>query len=264
VSAPGQIDGPGSREEARLVAALDAALGRGAARAEPVAVVVALLRGDERDRAAALEAARTELPPDGLAARVGEDRVALLLPGVGAAAARASAVRIATRCSNAAVGAAAVEPGGLPVGPVALLSEAEAQAVSGGLRPRILVVEDDPAFGEILEVFLRSRGRFDVDVARSGAEALAAVRARAPDLALLDLELPDVDGASLLARLREMVPHLPAIACSGKRPQDAAGAGFTAFHRKPLELGALVREVDGMLRRPDRLGSNLGPARESC
>ena len=58
-----------------------------------------------------------------------------------------------------------------------------------------------------------------------------------------------LDGASLLATLRQSVPHLPALACSGKRPQDAAGAGFTAFHRKPLDLPALVREVEGMLRR---------------
>jgi len=75
----------------------------------------------------------------------------------------------------------------------------------------------------------------------------------------VDLELPDVDGATLLARLREALPHLPAVACSGKRPQDAAGAGFTAFHRKPLDLAGLLREVESTLR-----GSNLGPARESC
>ena len=259
MSAARTVQGPGTREEARLVAALGAALERGAARAEPVAVVVALLRGGERDRAAAVEAVRTELPPDGLAARVAEDRLALLLPGVGAADARARAARIAARCPNAAVGAAAAEARGLPVGPGALLSEAEAQAVAGGLRPRILVVEDDPDLGEIVEVFLRSCGRFDVDVARTGAEALAAVGTRAPDLALVDLELPDVDGATLLARLRERLPHLPAVACSGKRPEDAAGAGFTVFHRKPLDLAALLREVERMLR-----GSNLGPARESC
>lgn len=240
-----------SGEEARLVAALGAALERGAARAEPVAVVVALLRGDERDRAATLAAARTEVPPDGLASNVGEDRVALLLPGLGIAEARARGARIAARCPLARLGAAAVEPGAPPVGPAALLAEAEAQAVSGGLRPRILVVEDDPQLGEILGVFLRFGGRFDVDLARSGAQAVAAARARAPDLALLDLELPDTDGAALLQTLREAIPHLPALACSGKRPEGEAGAGFTAFHRKPLDLPALVLEVEGMLRRHD-------------
>ena len=70
MTAPRRADAPGPGDEARLVAALGAALERGAARAEPVAVVVALLRGDERDRAAALVAARTEVPPDGLAARI--------------------------------------------------------------------------------------------------------------------------------------------------------------------------------------------------
>ncbi|HEY6098627.1 MAG TPA: response regulator [Anaeromyxobacter sp.] len=248
MSAPAAGPGPGA--EARLVEAIAAALERGAARAEPVAVLVAVVPGEDCARAAALDADRAELPPEGLAVVLGGGRIALLLPGVGGESARARAATFVARWPGVRAGAAASEASSGPIGPDALLAEAEAEALRGGRR-RILVVEDDPDFGEILEVFLRDRGRFEVFVARTGAEAVAAARARPPDAALVDLELPDIDGAALVARLREAVPDLPAIACSGKRPEDAAGAGFTAFHRKPLDLSAVVRAVNAALRRPD-------------
>jgi CheY-like chemotaxis protein len=146
------------------------------------------------------------------------------------------------------VGTASSEGRPAPVGPDTLLAEAEAEAFAGTLRRRILVVEDDPDVCEILEVFLAARGRFEVVVARTGAEAVASARAVPPDAAVVDLELPDADGAEVVARLREDLPHLPAVACSGKRPQDAAGAGFAAFHKKPIDLSALVRDVEGLLR----------------
>jgi CheY-like chemotaxis protein len=242
---PGEAAGAA---EARLLEALAPALERGAARAEPVAVLVAVASGAPRGQGSALEAARGELTPEGLVVALGADRVALLLPGIGSADARARAARIVARCPGVSVGAAATDAPGAPEGPAALLAEAEAEAVRGGGRRRILVVEDDPDFGEILEVFLRERGRYEVAVVRSAGEAIAAVRARPPDAALVDLVLPDADGAALLTRLREAVPELPAIACSGKRPEDAAGAGFTAFHRKPLDLSVLLGELERLLR----------------
>jgi CheY-like chemotaxis protein len=249
VTGQGAGDAEGAAE-ARLLEALGAALERGAARAEPVAVLVAAASGDARGRARALEAARGELSPEGLVAPVGADRIALLLPGVGLAEARTRAARVAARCPGLSVGAIATDGAGAPDGPAALLAEAEAEALRGGGRRRILVVEDDPDFGEILEVFLRERGRYDVAVVRSAGEAVAAARARPPDAAVVDLVLPDADGVALLARLREAVPELPAIACSGRRPEDAAGAGFTAFHRKPFDLTVLLGDLERLLRRP--------------
>jgi CheY-like chemotaxis protein len=242
--------GTGARQrqdEGAVIAALASALERGAARGEPVSLLVVLAKTGTAP-CAALEAAREELVPDGLSGRLAGGGIALVLPGVGAAGAHARGARLLTLCPDVSVGTASSEARPSPVGPDALLAEAEAEALAGTLRRRILVVEDDPDVCEILEVFLASRGRFEVVVARTGAEAVASARAIPPDAAVVDLELPDADGVEVVARLREDLPHLPAVACSGKRPQDAAGAGFAAFHKKPIDLSALVRDVEGLLR----------------
>ncbi len=237
---------PDRTDEARLEAALASALERAAARSEPVAVVVALVPREPGATEAARQAALRELVPGGLAFPLADGRVALVLPGVDADEARARAARIASACPGVATGAAVT--GRAPTGPRTLLAEAEAEALLGAIRRRVLVVEDDPHVGEVLAAYLTARG-YEAVVARSGAEALASVRERAPDAAVVDLELPDLDGAALVARLRQSVRDLPAIACSGKRPETAAGAGFTEFHRKPLDLQNLARAVDGLLRR---------------
>jgi CheY-like chemotaxis protein len=241
------VSRPGA-DEAGVIDAIATALERGAARAEAVSIVIVLARAGG-DPSGPLHAARPELTPDGFAGRLAGGGVALVLPGVSGLDAHARAARILARCPGASVGTASIDGRSTPVGPAALLAQAEAEALAGAHRRRILVVEDDPDVGELLEVYLTARGPFEVVVARSGAEALASARARRPDAAVVDLELPDADGAEVVARLREELPHLPAVACSGKRPQDAAGAGFSAFHRKPLDLGALVRDVEGLLHR---------------
>jgi two-component system response regulator BaeR len=110
----------------------------------------------------------------------------------------------------------------------------------------VLVVEDEPELAQIVKAFLGAGG-FDVAVAHSGREALERCREEEPALLLVDLELPDVDGPELLRTIRERVKDLPAIACSGKRPESAAGAGFTAFFRKPFDMRALVGEVERLL-----------------
>jgi CheY-like chemotaxis protein len=237
----------GRHDEAALLSALAAALERGAARAEPVSVLV-VIPPEHGSTTLAAEAARSELPPEGLAVRLARGRTVLLLPSIGAAEARARAASIQARCRGASTGVASHDAASAPVGPAALLALAEAEAVAGTVKRRVLVVEDDPDVGEILETFLRARGPFEVTVARTGAEAIASARAIRPDAAVVDLVLPDADGAEVVARLREEIPNLLAVACSGKRPQDAAGAGFAAFHRKPIDLPALVRDVEGLLR----------------
>ncbi len=196
-----------------------------------------------------VEAARPDLPMGGMAARLSADRAALLLPGIDLGAARTLGRRLAALFPRLSVGLAtsSADPGSQSAGPVALLAEAEASL--GDARPRILVVEDEPEVGELIDAFLSAEGRFEVILARSGADALEKARVRPPDVALLDLELPDMDGKMVLAQLRERLKDLPALACSGKQPESAAGAGFSGFFRKPLDMKALVSEVERMLRR---------------
>jgi signal transduction histidine kinase/GGDEF domain-containing protein len=236
---------------------LDESLQRSATLGEPVSIAVlrdfALARvpaGEATRQVAQLvEAARPELPPGGISARLSADRVALLLPRVDEAGAHTLVRRIAARFRRIAVGVATATRAALPSGPTTLLAEAE--ACLGDARPRLLVVEDEPEIGAVLDAFFSAEGRFEVILARTGADALEKARAQPPDLALLDLELPDMDGARVLERLRQELKDLPALAWSCRPPEEAGSGGFAALLRKPLDMKALAVEVDKMLgRRP--------------
>jgi CheY-like chemotaxis protein len=203
---------------------------------------------DGGDGAAALRlaaAASQVLPAGGVAGLLSSRHVALILPGFDGAAARAFARRLASTFPNVRVGSASAEPSQPPRGPADLIGDAERSAEPG--RRRILVVEDEPELAQIVEAFL-STGGFEVAIAHSGAEALARCREEEPALVVVDLELPDVEGTELVRRIRELVKDLPAVACSGKRPESAAGAGFSAFFRKPFDVRSLVAEVDRVLQ----------------
>jgi CheY-like chemotaxis protein len=244
--------------ESDLLHALDRALEAASAHAGSVGVVV--LRDADAGGEAALRlaaAARQVLPAGGIAGQLSADRVALVLPGFGAAATREIAQRLSATFPRLRIGSAAVEPDRPPRGPADLIADAEASSEKG--RRRVLVVEDEPELAQIIEAFLAASGDFEVVVAHSGSEALQRCQEREPSLVLLDLELPDVDGVELLRRIRERVRDLPAVACSGKRSEAAAGAGFTAFFRKPFDMRLLASEVERLLR-----SQTLGVPRESC
>ncbi|HSN14358.1 MAG TPA: response regulator [Anaeromyxobacteraceae bacterium] len=199
--------------------------------------------GDAAVRLAA--AAMDALPAGGVAGLLSADRVALVLPGYGAAAARDVARRLAETFPQLRVGSAAAVPSAPPRGPADLIAEAEIASEPG--RRRILVVEDEPMLAQVIQAFLAAAGGYDVVVAHSGEEAMARCREAVPALVVVDLELPDMEGPELLRRIRAEVRDVPAIACSGKRPESAAGAGFTAFFRKPFDMRALVAEVERLL-----------------
>jgi CheY-like chemotaxis protein len=199
--------------------------------------------GDAAVRLAA--AALDALPAGGVAGILSADRVALVLPGYGAAAARDVARRLAETLPQLRVGSAASVPSAAPRGPADLIAEAESASEPG--RRRILVVEDEPMLAQVIQAFLSAAGGYEVVLAHSGGEAMARCHEAVPALVVVDLELPDMDGPELLRRIRAEVRDVPAIACSGKRPESAAGAGFTAFFRKPFDMRALVAEVERLL-----------------
>src|SRR5690349_4591359 len=68
-------------------------------------------------------------------------------------------------------------------------------------RPRILLVDDETAIQKSVGPLLRSRG-YDVEIAGTGAEALTMIRERTPDLIVLDLGLPDLEGTEVCRRVR--------------------------------------------------------------
>ncbi|HVP69319.1 MAG TPA: response regulator [Anaeromyxobacteraceae bacterium] len=112
---------------------------------------------------------------------------------------------------------------------------------------RILLVEDEPALAEILEAFLRSGGRFEVVLARDADEAIRKARQSPPDVAVLDLEVRDLDGEGLLRTLREDHTALPALACDGAGGAGEPESGFDALFVKPLDLTALLAQVERLV-----------------
>jgi two-component system KDP operon response regulator KdpE len=125
--------------------------------------------------------------------------------------------------------------------------------------PRVLIVEDEPALQRALRINLRARG-YDIGVASSGREALAQARQRPPDVVLLDLGLPDVDGAEVIRDLRGW-SRAAVIVLSGRAGSDdkigALDAGADDYVTKPFDMEELLARLRAALRRDER--SPRGP-----
>lgn len=118
----------------------------------------------------------------------------------------------------------------------------------------ILVVEDHPQNRYLMTYLLESRG-YEVEVALDGAVALDALEKRAPDLILMDMQLPKVDGYEATRRIKaderfKQIPLVAVTAHSMRRDQDKAmAAGCDVFVTKPIDGEELLALVDRLLGR---------------
>lgn len=116
---------------------------------------------------------------------------------------------------------------------------------------RILVVDDDPALLRALAINLRAR-HFDVDAAADGATALRHAASAPPDLVVLDLGLPDLDGVDVVAGLRGWT-SVPIVVLSARDSQwakvDALDAGADDYVTKPFGMDELLARIRAALRR---------------
>lgn len=133
-------------------------------------------------------------------------------------------------------------------------------------RARLFIVEDDDRTREELARILVRQEEFEVRAFAAPSEALSAARAAAPEMALLDLRLPEMDGLSLLDRLREDAPDLMAILMTGygdaATPRQARERGAVDFVEKPLDLPYLLVSLrqqarEALLRRSLRASAEL-------
>lgn len=120
-------------------------------------------------------------------------------------------------------------------------------------KTHILVVEDEASTASMLSQLLESSG-YQVAVADSGSQAKALVDEFRPDLVILDLMLPDMDGLVLCSELRSQAQRdIPIIVCSGtSRRRDAILAlrlGADDFVQKPFDIYDLEARIEAVLRR---------------
>jgi DNA-binding response OmpR family regulator len=128
---------------------------------------------------------------------------------------------------------------------VSMVSSVEPRA------PLLLVVDDDPKLVPLLERGLRYEG-FGVACAYSGTEALNAARSNAPDLVLLDVGMPDLDGFEVLRKLRRH-SDVPVVMLTAKDEVSdkvgALGLGADDYVAKPFAFDELVARIRAVLRR---------------
>jgi two-component system response regulator MprA len=120
-----------------------------------------------------------------------------------------------------------------------------------GVQSRVLVVEDDARLAATLQRVLAAEGH-DVEVAGDGVEALRRARLRAPDLAVLDVMLPGVDGVTVCRKLRETAqfPILMLTALSGTEERvRGLDSGADDYLVKPFAYQELLARVRALLRR---------------
>jgi len=120
-----------------------------------------------------------------------------------------------------------------------------------GMQSRVLVVEDDARLAATLQRVLAAEGH-EVEVAADGAEALRRAKLRVPDLAVLDVMLPGVDGVTVCRKLRQTAqfPILMLTALSGTQERvRGLDSGADDYLVKPFEYQELLARVRALLRR---------------
>jgi excisionase family DNA binding protein len=118
--------------------------------------------------------------------------------------------------------------------------------------PAVLLVDDDERMRELVRMELEREG-YDVQEAASADEGLASIETRKPELILLDVMMPHVDGWEMLRRIQERygAGAIPVLMFSGqvdeKARRQAASSGARGFIGKPFDLGELVEQAKSVV-----------------
>jgi len=140
------------------------------------------------------------------------------------------------------------------------VSEPPTEASSEGAGRLVLVVEDEPQVLRFLRASLSAHG-YRLAEAATGQQALVEAATRTPDLVLLDLGLPDVDGVEVGRRIREW-SAVPIIVLSARGQESdkikALDAGADDYLTKPFGVGELLARMRVALRHASRVTAGLG------
>jgi DNA-binding NtrC family response regulator len=117
---------------------------------------------------------------------------------------------------------------------------------------KLLLVDDETEFVETLKARLALRD-LDARVALDGEEALSAVETEEPDVIVLDLKMPGIDGIEVLRRVKQAYPNVEVIILTGhgskKDEETARSLGAFNYLQKPVDLDTLVPQIAGAFKR---------------
>ena len=115
---------------------------------------------------------------------------------------------------------------------------------------KILVIDDEPGIRDLLDVLLRRKG-YDVVVAENGRKSLDVFRREHPDVVVLDLKMPVMDGLTVLQEIRRLDPNKPVIILTGagtpEMEQQVRTLGVTEFVEKEFSLHRLGDSLKRLL-----------------
>ena len=113
---------------------------------------------------------------------------------------------------------------------------------------KVLIADDEVEFASTLVTRLQLRS-FETTMVNSGEAALAAIQQSQPDVVLLDLKMPDIDGLEVLARLKQDYPHIKVIILTGHGSLEAGQEGMKLgaydYVMKPVDLMRLIEKIEG-------------------
>jgi len=119
--------------------------------------------------------------------------------------------------------------------------------------PRVLIVEDDPVIAGEVRRALQANG-YEIEASSTGRGAIDAARRTTPDLVLLDLGLPDLDGVHVCRLLRSELPHTPIVIVTARDADIdvvvGLDAGATDYVAKPFTMAVLLARLRAHLRAP--------------
>ena len=119
---------------------------------------------------------------------------------------------------------------------------------------KILVIDDEPSIRDLLDTLLRRKG-YVVVLAESGRKGLELFRRERPDVIILDLNMPGMDGLTVLQDVRRLNPKQPVIILTGagtaEAEQQVGAIGVTEFVEKAFSLHLLGDSLKRLLKTPD-------------
>jgi CheY-like chemotaxis protein len=120
---------------------------------------------------------------------------------------------------------------------------------------KILVIDDEQSIRDLLDRLLRRKG-YDVVLAASGQKGLECFRRERPDVIVLDLKMPEMDGLTVLRQVRSLNRSQPVIVLTGSRTaemeQQVRALGVTEYIAKGFSLHLLGDALKRLLKTPDR------------